>query len=183
MCVNICSGREIAVTEPFLNLLHRHTVCKHQAGTGVPEIMETDVTEAIGLQKLRELLCYIMGLDEITDLVDADITKVFPVVRPSTESSVIVLFCFDCKQPVFDKWNERKGSHTGFSFGRICRNKNMLAVEVYGCDGVLDNDGIIIEINRIPFKTDDLASTQTVECTEENWQFPDPAGLEFLQIK
>ena len=41
----------------------------------------------------------------------ADITKVFLVVRPSTKSSVIVLFCFDGKQPFFDERNQRKGSH------------------------------------------------------------------------
>ena len=36
MGVNICCGRKIAVTEPFLNLLHGNTVCEHQTGTGVP---------------------------------------------------------------------------------------------------------------------------------------------------
>lgn len=59
--------------------------------------METDVAEAVGLQKLWELLCYIVGLDEIADLVDADVTEILLVVRASTDPSVVVLLCFDCK--------------------------------------------------------------------------------------
>ena len=115
MRVNIGWGREIAVTEPFLNLLHRHTIRKHQTGTGVSEIMETDVTETVGFQKLRELLSDIVRFDEIADLIDADIAKVFFVVRPSAEPSVVVLLSFDGKQTVLDKLNSG-GSHTGFVF-------------------------------------------------------------------
>ena len=36
MGVNIGCGRKIAVTKPFLNLLHRNPVCEHQAGARVP---------------------------------------------------------------------------------------------------------------------------------------------------
>ena len=36
MCVYICRGRKIAVTEPLLDLLHGNSVCEHQAGARVP---------------------------------------------------------------------------------------------------------------------------------------------------
>ena len=36
MAVNIRCGREVAVTQPLLNLLHRNIVCQKQAGAGVP---------------------------------------------------------------------------------------------------------------------------------------------------
>ena len=60
MGVNICCGRKIAVTKPFLNLLHGNTVCEHQTGTGVPEIMKTDAPQSVGFQKLRKLLRHII---------------------------------------------------------------------------------------------------------------------------
>ena len=133
--------------------------------------METDVTETVGFQKLRELLSDIVRFDEIADLIDADIAKVFFVVRPSAEPSVVVLLSFDGKQTVLDKLNERKGSHTGFGFGRICRNNNVFAVEVDGCDGVFDDDGIIFKINRIPFQTDNLYCVADRRNTEQDRQF------------
>lgn len=38
--------------------------------------MKTDAPQSVGFQKLRKLLRHIMGLDEITDLVDADVTSI-----------------------------------------------------------------------------------------------------------
>ena len=46
----------------------------------------------------------------------------------------------------------------------------MLIVEVHRCNGVPDDDGVVLKINRIPFETDGLAAAQTVECAEQNRQ-------------
>lgn len=126
MGVNICCGREIAVTEPLLDLLHGNAVCEHQAGARVPEIVKTNVPQSIGFQKLRKLFRHIMGLDKITNLVDADITCILFVVRLPTEPSVVILLRFDSKQPFLDERHQRKGSHTGLGFGGICRHENVL---------------------------------------------------------
>ena len=45
MGVNICRGREIAVTEPLLDLLHGNAVCEHQAGARVPIHYNKDKSE------------------------------------------------------------------------------------------------------------------------------------------
>ena len=45
MGVNICRGREIAVTEPLLDLLHGNAVFEHQAGARVPLRYNNDKPE------------------------------------------------------------------------------------------------------------------------------------------
>ena len=37
----------VAVTEPFLYQLHLHSVCKEQAGTTVPQVVVTHVSESV----------------------------------------------------------------------------------------------------------------------------------------
>ena len=147
MGVNICCGRKIAVTKPFLNLLHRNPVCEHQAGARVPEIMKTDAPQTVCFQKLRKLLRHIMGLDKITNLVDAYISGILFIVRLPAEASVVVLLRFDGKQPFLDERNQRKCTHTGLGFGGICRDENVLIVEVHRCNGVPDDDGVVLKIN------------------------------------
>ena len=117
MSVNICRGRKIAVTEPLLDLFHGNAVCEHQAGARVPEIVKTDAPQTVCFQKLRKLLRHIMGLDEITDLIDADITCILLVVRFPAEPSGVILLRFDSKQTFLDERNQRKGSHTRLGFG------------------------------------------------------------------
>ena len=97
MGVNICCGRKIAMAKPFLNLFHGNAVFEHQTGTGVPEIVKTNVPHTVCFQKLRKLLRHIMGLDEITDLIDADISCILFIVRFPAEPSVVALLCFDGK--------------------------------------------------------------------------------------
>ena len=50
MSVDIGGGGEIAVSQPFLDLLHGYAVGKQQAGTTMAKIMETDVTQAVLFQ-------------------------------------------------------------------------------------------------------------------------------------
>ena len=92
----------------------------------VPEIVKTNVPQSIGFQKLRKLFRHIMGLDKITNLVDADITCILFVVGLPAEPSVVILLRFDSKQPFLDERHQRKGSHTGLGFGGICRHENVL---------------------------------------------------------
>ena len=111
-----------------------------------------------------------MGLDEITDFVDANIPRILFVVRLSAEALVVFLLCLNSKQPILDERHERKGSHTGLGFGCIRCNENMFAVDVHRGDSVTDDDGVVFKVNGIPFETDDLAASQTVESTEQNRQ-------------
>ena len=42
VAVDVCRGADIAVAQPFLDLLHGHIVGKQQRGAAVPEIVEAD---------------------------------------------------------------------------------------------------------------------------------------------
>ena len=50
MRINIRGGREIAVSQPLLNHLHRDTVCQKQTGARVAQIVKADAPQMIILQ-------------------------------------------------------------------------------------------------------------------------------------
>ena len=47
MRINIRGGREIAVSQPLLNHLHRDTVCQKQTGARVAQIVKADAPQMI----------------------------------------------------------------------------------------------------------------------------------------
>ena len=69
MSVYISRGAEIAVTEPFLYLLHLDSVCKKETGRAMTKIMETHMSETMFLQEFRKLTGDISGLHTFSKLV------------------------------------------------------------------------------------------------------------------
>ena len=76
MCINVRRSWEIAVTKPFLNLLHRHTVCQKERSTAMPEIVIPDLSHSLCLEQFRKTLCGVVGLDQIANLIDTYILKI-----------------------------------------------------------------------------------------------------------
>ena len=76
MRVDVCRGGKVAVSQPFLDLLHRHAVGQHQRSAAVSQIMEADVPQAVGLQQLRKAGRDIVWLEDCTNFVDADIAQI-----------------------------------------------------------------------------------------------------------
>ena len=76
MGVNIGGGGEVAVTQPFLNLLHGNAVCQKKAGATMTQVMKADRTQTVFLQQLRELLGNIVGADDVPDLVHTQIAEI-----------------------------------------------------------------------------------------------------------
>ena len=62
MRVDVAGGADVAVTQPFLNVLQGHAVGVEQAGAGVAQIVEADAPQAVLLQEGREGLGQIAGL-------------------------------------------------------------------------------------------------------------------------
>ena len=52
MGIYIGCSREVAVTEPFLDLFHRDAVGEQQRRAAMPEIVETDMPQPILVQQL-----------------------------------------------------------------------------------------------------------------------------------
>ncbi len=50
MTVDVRRGTDVAVSEPFLDLLQGDIVCQKQRCAAVPEIMETDLSQPVLLQ-------------------------------------------------------------------------------------------------------------------------------------
>ena len=45
VAIDICSGAHIAMSEPFLDLLHGHALCEEHRGAGVAKIVESDLLQ------------------------------------------------------------------------------------------------------------------------------------------
>ena len=77
MRINIRGGREIAVSQPLLNHLHRNTICQKQAGARVAQIVKADAPQMIILQGDLERIGEIIRLEQIAHCVYADVVCVF----------------------------------------------------------------------------------------------------------
>lgn len=112
MCVNIRRGGKITVTEPFLNLLHRHAAGQHHTGAAVAKIVEPNFPEAVFLQKSFKVFRNIVRTDQIADAVDTDVVYVLPVVAFAAYSAVFFLLGLQVKQPFPYKLNKRQRPST-----------------------------------------------------------------------
>ena len=59
--VDVGRGGDVAVAQPFLDLLHRHPLFQQQAGTGVAQIVEADLPQAVVDQQLGEAVGHCVG--------------------------------------------------------------------------------------------------------------------------
>ena len=55
VAINIRRCAHIAMSEPFLDLLHWHDLCKEHRGAGVAKVVKSDLLQVMLLQKLPEV--------------------------------------------------------------------------------------------------------------------------------
>ena len=79
MAVDVRRGGKVAVTQPFLDLLHGHVVGQQERGAAVPEIVKTDSAKAVLLKKLRERRGQIMRRNQSTStsVIDTENTRYY----------------------------------------------------------------------------------------------------------
>ena len=65
MAVDVRRGADVAVTQPFLNLLHGHVIGQQQRGAAMPEIVEADMPQAFHFQQLAEIAAQITGIENV----------------------------------------------------------------------------------------------------------------------
>ena len=70
----------VAMAQPFLNQLHLNSVCKEQAGTTVPQVMESYLTQTVLAEHYREVIRHIVGTYQISHSVYADVVLVLLAV-------------------------------------------------------------------------------------------------------
>ena len=84
ICVMISdthSGTHIAMSEPFLDLLHWHALCEEHRGAGVAKIVEADLLQVMLLQQLSKASGNEVGIVQLAKSIHADVVGVFLGVR------------------------------------------------------------------------------------------------------
>ena len=68
VAVDIRCGAHVAMSEPFLDLLHWHTLGEKHRGAGVAQIVESDLLQVMFLQKLSKVSGDEVGTEQPLEL-------------------------------------------------------------------------------------------------------------------
>ena len=98
MRVDIGCGADVAVPQPFLNLLQAHTIGVQQAGTAVSKIMKTYLFQLVLCQENLEMLGDEIGLHQFSNGVHIDVIQVVITVTYSANLAVDFLLLFHFPQ-------------------------------------------------------------------------------------
>ena len=98
MAVDVRRGADVAVTQPFLDLLHGHVVCQQQRGAAMPEIVEADMPQAVHFQQLAEIAAEIPGIENVPHRVHKHVAVIFPVVAVAADPLVLLLLLLQGQQ-------------------------------------------------------------------------------------
>lgn len=157
MRINICRGCEGAVSQPDLNLLHRDSIAEKQAGAGVSEVVEANLLQVILLDEPCEVFRHIVGTQEMSGLVNADVVEVISAVGLFEESAEHFLLLLFFQQELLHCGDERQGTEAGLGFEDILAYGDELTVHFGLDDLVVDGDGLAFQIDGIPSQTEDFS--------------------------
>ena len=77
----------------------------------MPEIVIPDLSHSLCLEQFRKTLCDVVGLDQIANLIDTYILKIFLDVAASAQAAVFLLFFFQRKKSFPHERNKRQCPH------------------------------------------------------------------------
>lgn len=77
----------------------------------MPEIVIPDLSHSRCLEQFRKTLCDVVGLDQIANLIDTYILKIFLDVAASAQAAVFLLLFFQRKKSLPHERNKRQCSH------------------------------------------------------------------------
>ena len=76
VAIDIRRGAHIAMSEPFLDLLHRHALGEEHRGAGVAKIVEADLLQVMLLQQLSEVSGDKVGIVQLAECIHTDVVGV-----------------------------------------------------------------------------------------------------------
>ena len=76
------------------------------------EIVIPDLSHSLCLEQFRKTLCDVVGLDQIANLIDTYILKIFLDVAASAQAAVFLLLFFQGEKSFPHEKNKRQCSHT-----------------------------------------------------------------------
>ena len=94
MAVDVRRGADVAVAQPFLDLLHGHVVGQQQRSAAVPEIVKTDMPQAVLVKQLWKRGGEIVRRNEHSHLVHTDVVQIPLVIAPAAYAPVFFLLFF-----------------------------------------------------------------------------------------
>ena len=77
VAVDIRRGAHVAMSEPFLDLLHGHALCEEHRSAGVAKVVEADLLQIMLFQKLSEVSGDEVGIVQLAECIHADVVGVF----------------------------------------------------------------------------------------------------------
>ena len=77
----------------------------------MPEIVIPDLSHSLCLEQFRKTLCDVVGLDQIANLIDTYILKIFLDIAASAQAAVFLLFFFPRKKSFPHERNKRQCPH------------------------------------------------------------------------
>ena len=77
----------------------------------MPEIVIPDLSHSLCLEQFRKTLCDVVGLDQIANLIDTYILKIFLDVAASAQAAIFLLFFLQCEKSFPHERNERQCPH------------------------------------------------------------------------
>ena len=75
------------------------------------EIVIPDLSHSLRLEQLRKALCDVVRLDQIANLIDTYILKIFLNVAASAQAAIFLLFFLQCEKSFPHERNERQCPH------------------------------------------------------------------------
>ena len=110
MGVDVRRGGDVAVAQPFLDLLHGYALLQQQAGAGVPQIVEPNFPQAVFFQQLGEVVGHGIGQDKVSHLIHEQVALEFLIVAVAAEFLVVLLLFFQRPQPLGKALHQRQGA-------------------------------------------------------------------------
>ena len=171
MSIDVGGSGNIAVSEPLLNLLHRHTLLEQQARAAVTKIMEADLPQAMAFQKLCKCPGHIIRQNEVSHLIHEQISFKFPIVAVAAELLVSGLLRFKLPQAIGESGDKRQRAQTGFCFGTVGLHQDALPVNADVRHDMADGQRTGFKIHRFPPQAQHFPSAQPIKGRELNDEF------------
>ena len=132
----------------------------HEGRTGVAQIVESYLAKSVLLEKLREGILDVSGLETVAKFVREHVVKILRVVAVSSEFTVALLHVLPCEKLFLQTFRHGKRAVAGLGFRAIGCDDDRFAVDACVRDGMVDGDRIFLEVNGFPPKPQHLATAQ-----------------------
>lgn len=150
VAIDIRRGAHIAMSKPFLDLLHWYALGEEHRGAGVAKIVEADLLQIVLFQKLSEVSGDEVGIVELAERVHADIVGVFLGICRAHHLFHLLLLLAVTDQLTSYEWLQRQRAVGGFCFQSVLGDDFFLG----GVNGVADGQRVFREVDCRPLQPD-----------------------------